>query len=301
MLPLPAPNQQRTVKREGSDPSDHEEPAAKRRRQLSETLFDLRKFIVAASENGKWHSPSCWCHDSVEFFVQELMQVLSNIVAEESAATGAMGPAAAAGAPDGAPKLLGKVYRFLTDVFMRFPMFDQVHHFKGIFPSLEEMGAPATGSGKLIELLAGVNAADSSQLDLSSFDVVDRNHFRRTELFRSYCERTFRLRMQMAATKLAATGACEFELRTALEIRPVSQGLLDTAKHALQIFHPEAAQDNNRAKLEYVISNKGITAFLKGFVPQKPITLASQMMLEETTFNAWSLDEYVTGARYSGI
>ena len=105
----------------------------------------------------------------------------------------------------------------------------------------------------------------------------------------------------MASTKLAATGACESELRTALEICHVSQGLLDTAKHALRIFHPEAAEDDNRAKMEYVISHKGITAFLKGFAPQRPITLASQMMLEETTFDAWSLDEFVTGARYSGI
>ena len=180
-------------------------------------------------------------------------------------------------------------------------MFRHLHHFKGIFQSLEEKGAPATGSGKLIELLARVPATDSSQLDLSSFDVVDRNLFRRTELFRSYCERTFQLWMQKAAYNLAATGACEFELRTALEIRPVSQDLLDTANHALQIFHPEAAQDNNRAKLEYVISDKSIIAFLKGFAPQRPITLASQMMLEETTFNAWSMDNYVTGARYSGI
>ena len=88
-------------------------------------------------------------------------------------------------------------------------MFDDVCHFRGIFPKLEELGAPATGNGQLIELLAGVTEPDLSQLDLSSFDVVDRNQFRRTELFRSYCDRTFRLWMDAAAAQLAATGACE--------------------------------------------------------------------------------------------
>ena len=180
-------------------------------------------------------------------------------------------------------------------------MFDHVHHFKGIFPSLEEKGAPATGSEKLIELLAGVTATDSSQLDLSSFDVVDRNHFRHTELFRIYCERTFRLWMDAAGKKLVATGACESELRTALEIRPVSQGLTDTANHALRIFHPAVAE-SDRSRMEYVIANKGIIAFLKSFAPGQPITLASWMLQEDQqTFSGWSLDAYITGARYSGI
>ncbi len=295
-------------KREGSDPSDHEEPAAKRRRQLGELISDLRKSIEAASKKGKWYSASPWCNDSVAFFVQELMKVLSNVVAEGSvgtggpAATGAAEPAAATGPSEGTTKLLSRAYRFLADTFMQFPVFRELQHFKDVFPSLEEKGAPATGSGKLVELLAGVIATDSSQLDLSSFDVVDRNHFRRTELFRSYCEHTFELWMDAASMKLAATGACEVELQTALEIQPVGQGLIDTANHALRIFNPEAAE-NKHATMEYVLDNKdkGIIAFLRKFAPGQSITLASQMMLEETTFNTWSMDHYIKGARYSGI
>ena len=180
-------------------------------------------------------------------------------------------------------------------------MFDQVHHFRGIFPKLEEMGAPATGNGQLIELLAGVTEPDLSQLDLSSFDVVDRSKLRNTALFRSYCEHTFRLWMEAAARQLAATGGCESELKTALEIRPVSQGLTDTAMHALKIFHPGVPVDE-RARLEYVIENKGVTTFLKSFAPLQPITLASRMLQEDPPiFSGWSLDALLLGARYLGI
>ena len=149
--------------------------------------------------------------------------------------------------------------------------------------------------------MAGVNATDLLQLDLSSFDVVDRNQFRRTELFRSYSDRTFRLWMDAAAAQLAATGACESELQTALEIRPVSPGLTDTANHALRIFHPAVAEDEH-ARMEYVMTKEGVIAFLKWFAPRQPITLASQMLQDDQlTFSGWSLDAYLTGARYLGI
>ena len=182
----------KTLHQSNSDPSDIEEPVHKRRRQLSETLKGLREGITASANEGNWFSDSEWCQDSVCFLIHELMHVLEGIIDNErKAATGAGTAATGAVAP--VVKLANKVSEFLAELFKGCPMFDSVNHFQGVFTKLKALGAEERGDGLLIEALASLPLplGNAKMLDMSNADVVERNEFRSTPLWISYCERAF--------------------------------------------------------------------------------------------------------------
>ena len=293
----------------GSDaPEPEEDKVAKRRRMLSGTLSDLRSAIKGAADSGKWHSNSDWCQDTVHFLVQELMQVLKNIIDQETPPAGATGPPAAATGADGpkgpegpAPcfvKLLNKVQDFLVGIFTTRPMFDSVCHFKCVFTELKQMGADETGEGKLIEMLANVESNSVNQLDMSQVDVVDRTNFRHTTLYKSYCERIFQRLLDNAKAKLAeaATGACKDLLESALRVRPVSQGLVDTANCAFKFF---CSSSSEIELLEMFMKDKVVLGkMLQDWGPKQHVTLACQLLSDEANFDGWSFDKWLIGAKY---
>ena len=97
-------------------------------------------------------------------------------------------------------------------------------------------------------------AADSTQLwriDLTKVDVVARNLFRKTVLFRSYNEHNFLILLNGAKASLVAkrklpqpaTGGHVFEfqdiLTQALEIIPLCDTLKDQAEMALRFLDPQ--------------------------------------------------------------
>ena len=178
-----------------SESSDHEEPIVKRRRMLKETMADLRNGILAASQRGHWYSESAWSTDSVAFLTGELMQVVSGIIADETAGQPqARDQAQATGQPSvqssqpnaGVGSMLNKIAGFYASLFLENPMYEHLHHFAGTFNRLVDMGGKREAEGQLIETLASLPRDAVSNLDMSGIDVVVRSSFRQQPLFRSY-------------------------------------------------------------------------------------------------------------------
>ena len=152
--------------------------------------------------------------------------------------------------------------------------------------------------GAIMKALGNIQPDDVQPFDLTMADVVDRTNFRRTPLFISYCENTFQKCMALAKKQLAATGACEDELKLASEIRPLSQGSVYTAKLALRLFHypkPEPKSELMQVILNDLDHN---VKFLQDFAPDHTLTLASCMMTDLTNVSPWSLNAFFRGAQY---
>ena len=99
-------------------------------------------------------------------------------------------------------------------------------------PHWKRWGAALQPEGKLIEMLAAVPRDVVSGLDMTGIDVVVRNTFRQKPLYRSYCEHCFRILMDKAREK--PQGAERVDLvKQALDIRPVGEAFIATAKMAL--------------------------------------------------------------------
>ena len=293
----------RGLVRSASDTRDPEDRLVKRRRLLSETLKDLREAISVAAEAGRWHSNSDWCHDTVNFLANELLQVLTNIVQEQmGAATGALAADAGAEAqtatlPVSVTKLLNKVYDFLAGVFKNSPMFEDLLHFPDLFSKLTTMGADQRGDGLLIEALAKADVGSMKQVDMSIADVVDRNEFRHSALYHSYCQDMFQRLLDKARVALAMGGSCDEELKEALQVRPVPQDLLDHALRAQKLFcgNPSARQCMDLWGTNPAVIGK----FLRLWAPNHSLTLATQMIDDEdVSFQAWHFDTWVKGASY---
>ena len=81
-----------------------------------------------------------------------------------------------------------------------------MHHFTDTLPKLYKLGAEPTGKGKLVTVVAEVSRDTPVHLNLSGVDVVDRNEFRETPLWASYCEHIFDLLIQRAKKELNESG-----------------------------------------------------------------------------------------------
>ena len=251
---VPRGNPPRVLPRTQSDTSDDAvvDKVAKRRKNLSETLLKLRRDIQDAAAKDMWWSNNTWNHDTVAVLLGDLLQVIESIV-EEKRSSGMTGVEA----------LFAKVTDFLHDLFCLSPMFEHAHHFKHVFPTLQTMGCEMTGAGRLITMLAGMNANGEQHFDMTQADVVDRIAFRGTPLFQSYCDANFSNALDKARIALcgqsgsateddsvsakrsesgsdagadwSATGGppesniadCKHHLEFALQIRPVNQVLID--------------------------------------------------------------------------
>ena len=102
------------------------------------------------------------------------------------------------------------------------------------------LGAESTAEIQLLESLATHPVDQPKAFDMSSSDVVSRNQFRKIRLFFSFCEITFKMRLD-AARKEIGKESPDFQkakehLEKALQIQPVGQELRDTARDALFFF-----------------------------------------------------------------
>ena len=164
-----------------------------------------------------------------------------------------------------------------------------------------------TGTGQLITMLAEDVANGTSNFDMTTVDVVDRPFFRGTPLFQSYCESSFSKMLGKARTALggsaeggdlggdaaadwSATGGpaesniaeCKRHLEFALQIRPVNQGLIDTAQCCQKIFCSGTPQ---REVLEYYHAQPILVGkFLNDWAPRAPISLAARMLGKDCSF-----------------
>ena len=296
---VPTGNSSRVLPRTISDTSDDGvmDKCAKRRKNLSETLQKNRSDVHEAAAKDMWWSGNTWNHDTVAVLLGDLLQVIESIVEERTKSSGTKG----------VEGLLAKVTDFLQDLFCFRPMFEHVHHFKHVFPNLQKLGGEMTGTGRLITMLAEVREKGPEHFELAKADCIDRISFRGTPLFQSYCEATFSNALDKAKIALngpleagesgwdagadwSATGGpsesnvadCKRHLEFALQIRPVNQGLIDTAQCCLKIFCSGAPQ---RELLEYFHEQPILVGkFLNDWAPRAPISLAARMLSTDCSF-----------------
>ena len=178
--------------------------------------------------------------------------------------------------------MLNKIAKFYAALFMERPMYKYLLHFKGTFTALEKMGAALQPEGKLIEMLAAVPRDVVSGLDMTGIDVVVRNTFRQKPLYRSYCEHCFHILMDKAREK--PQGAERVDLvKQALDIRPVGEAFIATAKMALFLFSDSEPAGR---KLEVLASDKKALGLLLHWDPDCPLALASKMLNDKETWSA---------------
>ena len=118
--------------------------------------------------------------------------------------------------------VVSKVEGFLAELFLYHGSFKFMHHFTDTLSKLYKLGAEPTGKGKLIIVVAEASRDTPVHLNLSDVDVVDRNGFRESKLWASYCEHTFELLIQRAKEELDDSnsdkaGTWETTLNAALE------------------------------------------------------------------------------------
>ena len=280
--PSEAVGNHKVVKRMLSDPSDHEDAAVKRRRLLKETMGELRSGIMKAADDEKWYTASKWNTDTVSFLIQELSQVVESVVKEETTRPPDEGSGSQPQPTPGISVMLNKIAKFYAALFMERPMYKYVLYFKGTFTALGKMGAALQPEGKLIEMLAAVPRDVVSGLDMTGIDVVVRNTFRQKPLYRSYCEHCFHILMDKAREK--PQGAERVDLvKQALDIRPVGEAFIATAKMALFLF---SDSEPAGAKLEVVASDKKALGLLLHWDPDCPLALASKMLNDKETWSA---------------
>ena len=76
--------------------------------------------IVNVASRGDWHTESVWGADYVANHIDELVQVLTILIATQL----------------GAAKVVQQVSTFLQDLFMERRSYAHLHHFKNVFHNL---------------------------------------------------------------------------------------------------------------------------------------------------------------------
>ena len=318
---VPMDNSSRELPRCPSDASeDPIDKCAKRRKTLTDTLTKLRSDVKDAAAKHMWWSDNTWNNDTVAVLMGDLLEVIKEIVEDKKNTAGIKGVDA----------LLNKVTVFLQDIFCSKPMFEHVHHFQYVFPKLQKMGGEMTGIGRLITMLGEVGDKGPGHFNMTNVDTVDRIAFRGTPLFQSYCENVFSNELDKARTALfaksgsategeagsatggqsgcdaladwSATGGpsesniadCKRHLEFALQVRPVNQGLIDTAQCCLKMFCSGAQQ---RDLLEYFHHQPILVGkFLDDWAPRAPISLAARMLSEHCSFSHSTFGDLVNWA-----
>jgi len=236
-------NTRRLLQLRGTDDEDavDEPPAKKRKRKLADTMLVLRGSISSAAEEKKWHSDSAWVTNTVSFYVNEIIAAMQTLASEAHAA---------GESPAKVLLLIDKVWSFIASQLLSHAQFKDLCHFKDIFDKFSGMGATPTGTIKILVKMIAAKATcvcvsvcvcvgdDTAIIDFSDVDIVDRNQFRQTPLWQSYCEGKFRVLMAKAKAALATERGAHADgqpkaaetwmkhVEMASEIRPVDEGLL---------------------------------------------------------------------------
>ena len=196
--------------------------------------MNLRTSIDEAIAAGRWYVDSQWCRNSVHFYMHELLVVIEQLTADGSA---------------GVDVLTERICGYFEDNFQRHAPFNAMCHFSTLLEALDKLaGAKPSGIRKILIALSKTTRAEPTQISFAEVDVVDRNLFWQSQLWLSFSEHTFKLLMAQAKSAFVASptdDAWQTHVKTAASIRPVSEGLLATAKWALKLFasvQPQAEQ-----------------------------------------------------------
>ena len=141
------------MKRVVSEVSYHEDPSAKRRRKMQETMNSLRAGITDAAKHGRWQSSSSWITDTVIFLSSELLQFVRTLLQEDLPGWVPKHPLPESGVGPSLRRLVDRIQAFFTKLLQSHAVFRHVPHFKSVFDTLQDLGATPTGEVALLKML----------------------------------------------------------------------------------------------------------------------------------------------------
>ena len=286
----PSPSPKRTHRQISDPPSPKEDPAMKRRNMLSATMTELRDNLKDAAELDHWLHLSDWDQTSVAYYTTDLLQVLEKLI-EEYERRGDGGKA---------KPLIENALNFFCRLFTRRRCFVQLGSFRDAFQKFATMGAEPTGEFVLLEALARHPQKPPQAFDMSNVDVVARRQFAQTPLYFSFLCHNCNTWIGEAKEKLREespdfqeVGRC---LDNALKIKPVDEGLRQTAENAKYLF---CSDDDNFDKMEWVSKHASQHyRFLSSWAPHLPITTAVNMVQESPNLQGQSFERFYAAAQF---
>jgi hypothetical protein len=270
-------------------------PRVKRRKMLSDTMAHLRGAISEAAANKKWNSDSEWNRSTVTHYGGEMLSAMGELTTEDLS-------------PGQSIALIDKASAFIANQIQQHASIADLRLMQSILAKIASMNATQTPLIKILTKLALLDPADDNYVSFLDIDVVERNLFWKTQLWQSYCDEKFKLlvdkakaqlaielRQQQAADgqpsaasgqPLAACGSWIDHMKAALQISPVSAGLVEMAETVLAVFGPSQP---SAASIEAFMQQQApVLKLMRAFAPNHQVTFVCELLSETTRrFKCW--------------
>ena len=169
----------RVPKRFLSDPSDTEEPDAKKMRTLVGTLKALKTSITEAGAKGNFYSENKLNQTNVHYLSKETISVLKELRAISAKDDFAMASI---------KKACSRTCTFLADTLMQYPKYEELQHFTDLFTAFEEMGVTMDGQTCLLKSLATLPKDSNDLPEAEAADGAARSAFRRCKMYKDFID-----------------------------------------------------------------------------------------------------------------
>ena len=155
--------------------------------------------VVVPQEEGRWISSSKLAANSVESQIKELVAILKEVKEKDTQT------------PEHVFKaVVDKVFLGVVNVLTNSPCYTKLQQLKHLIINFGELGVQLKhGPGLLFISLAELGHESDEQPDFNLVDSVDRNEFRDSLCYKSFCQ--FRFERELGKAK-AATGAVRLAL-----------------------------------------------------------------------------------------
>ena len=155
----------------------------------------------------------------------------------------------------------------------------------------------------LIDRMSAHSMTDTTPLDLSNIDVVDRNAFRQTKLFASFCKYNFKRLLTDAKAELQKETPdlkkVEEIIRVALQIKPIHDVLVNTAHTVLTLF---CGSDTELRKMEIVGQDiPKYSKLLADWAPKSPIYGALRIVQKTPNLKEMAFDKWLEAADFLSL
>jgi hypothetical protein len=198
--------------------------------------------------------------------------------------------------------LIDDASAFIANLITRHASIADLRLMQGILAKIASMSATQTPLIKILTKLAALSPDDENCVSFQDIDVVERNLFWKTQLWLSYCDEKFNLlfdkakarlavelRQQQAADDqpsavsgqpLAACGSWIDLMKAALQVSPVSAGLVEMAEIVLAVFGPSQP---SAASIEAFIQQPlPVLKIMNAFSPNHQVTVVCELLSETT-------------------
>ena len=196
--------------------------------------------------------------------------------------------------------LIDKGSAFIANEIQQYASVAELRLMRSTLTKIASMNATQTPLIKILTKLAFLDPADETCVSFLGIDVVERNVFWKTPLWRSYCDEKFNLSFAKAKAQLAielsqqhaaygqpsaasgqplaACGSWIYHMKAALQISPVSAGLVEMADTRLAVFGPSQP---SAASIEAFMQHPApVLKLMREFAANHPVTFVCELLSE---------------------